>query len=130
MSFDNLAEELYAFLSGLGARKNDIDDVIFGNTGLFVVRVDCERIVTRKNRLGSRNGKTDFVKADSAVQFGLPVRNGGVAHRVSGLRVNKIRCAVMILCAIHFAGGIILGRVNKKQLGLKGGAVRAAGHDE
>ena len=121
--FNNLAQELNAFGSGMTAGKNDIDDVIFGNTGFFVVRIDGQCVVTGKNGFRTGHAEAGFVKADGTVQFCLPVGNRGVAHSVHRLRIAEIGCAVVILGAIHRAFRIVASRMNDEQLSLERRAI-------
>ena len=107
----------------MAARKNDIDDVVFSDTGFFVVRIDGQCVVTGENGLRAGHAEAGFVKADGAVKFCLPVGSRGLTHSVQRLRIAEIGCAVVIFGAIHRAFRVVASRMNDEQLSLERRAV-------
>jgi len=120
--FDDGAEDLDAFAGGLGTRQDDVMDVVFGDAGLFVVRVKLQGVVAGEDRFRAGDADAGFIEAHGAVQLGLPVGHRRVAHALLGERIFEVRRTVMVLGAVH-AGLVLLGRMNDEVLSLEGAAV-------
>ena len=127
--FNDAAEKLNAFAGRFHARQKNFGDVVFGYAGGFVIGVDFERIVARKDRFRTGEAHARLVEARGAVHLGLPVRDRGVAHAVLGKRIFKIVGAMVVRRAVH-AFHAFRRRMDHEVLSLERRAVGSAGDQD
>ena len=127
---DDAAQKRARFARGRAAGEQNVGNVVLGDAGGLVVRVDRERVVAGEDGLGAGEAHARFVEAHGAVELGLPVRHGREAHAAGGLRPFEGGGALVVLRAVHRAFGPFARFVNHEVLGLEGAAVSAAGKKE
>ena len=71
--FNDVAEVGAGFSGGFATRENDVGNIVFGDAGYFVVRVEAQSKVGSENRFRSRDADTGSIETDGAVELGLPV---------------------------------------------------------